>query len=332
MGEPRVMRFTKFWNVWCPASILIVFVCIGCVIEARGIPNNSVGFYGNVAISRQAGQPEIEDDTVGGTGFRVTGLTGPSAASPQSASRQGFSAGDGGLKVVSKPEMRVKLGSRWRYAIEVMTDSPPVNFELQGGPSGMTLSPEGVLEWHAVAVVGSRKIVTVKIQDSSGRGLIHAFHLLIYSASRSSQTALPSAPPTTGVSGGESGIARRTSDFDGSGYRGNLLQVLDGPTALYFVLDLPIKEERIPRHAVIVRHEDRVIPGTLRVISVSEMRAMRTKRPLEGGSPPPNLPPYDFVVAWEPVNPADFVVVKDNTLQYKVAVDFENGLNPEEYR
>lgn len=217
----------------------------------------------------------------------------------------------------SRPKLNAKVGTVWIYAIEVETDSPPVSFKLEQGPPGMTVSDDGVVAWRVVAEPNPRPMGAVKITDANGESTLYGFDIVIEAEDG---TVLPPKPEYK-----NDYRARRTWEFDGPGYRGRLLQIIDGPSGLYFVFDLPVKEDRIPRNAVLVREEGRIIPGTLRVISTADLRAKREELPTKPGSFRPNLPPYDFMVVWEPVDSSQFVVDEDNPRKYTISVDFEKG-------
>jgi hypothetical protein len=83
------------------------------------------------------------------------------------------------LVVSSFPKTRVKLGERWTYTIEVLTDMPPLHYSFASGPKGMTLSRNGELEWLAVAAEGSHKRVTVRIENGRTQTIHHSFDLYV---------------------------------------------------------------------------------------------------------------------------------------------------------
>jgi hypothetical protein len=80
------------------------------------------------------------------------------------------------LFVDSTPPLLARPGETYRYAIQVKSKSGGVEFTLDSGPEGMTLSKDGMLRWEVPAGIEVQQhgvIITVK--DASGQTLLHSF-------------------------------------------------------------------------------------------------------------------------------------------------------------
>ena len=105
------------------------------------------------------------------------------------------------LAVISSPPTYYSMGQPLSYAIKTLSKRGGVNYSLQAGPPGMTLSKEGVLQWTPNdAIPGDSVNVTIVISDDSGKSTIHQFNLQDQANVRRtmhSTFSLPSTQPQT---------------------------------------------------------------------------------------------------------------------------------------
>ena len=84
------------------------------------------------------------------------------------------------LFVSSSPERRAKPGQHYRYAIETKSRQGGLQYKLDSGPKGMTLTPSGLLEWDVPSGYSSpMESIIVTIRDKSGQELFHTFQIQI---------------------------------------------------------------------------------------------------------------------------------------------------------
>jgi hypothetical protein len=82
------------------------------------------------------------------------------------------------LLVTSQPPIRIKKGSTYNYQLEVKSKKGDVGFKLESGPTGMTLSTEGKLEWKVPAdFAEAPPHVIVSIRDKSGQEIFQTFQI-----------------------------------------------------------------------------------------------------------------------------------------------------------
>ena len=121
---------------------------------------------------------------------------------------------------------------------------------------------------------------------------------------------------------GESGEAIVFWQEDGqksSGYPGEVLQVLDGPTEVAVLVDTRLEEGDVSDDTIIVRRYGVAIEGSVRIHDPQPPGESPSKTGERGT---PDLPPYPFVVLWEPDDPADYVAYADNPLVYDITINF----------
>ena len=81
--------------------------------------------------------------------------------------------------LASAPPRLFKRGQKISYAIEVLSKQGGVQYTLESGPPGATVSPEGVLTWDVPADFSPHEAaVVVKLQNSGGQELSHRFKLV----------------------------------------------------------------------------------------------------------------------------------------------------------
>jgi hypothetical protein len=91
-----------------------------------------------------------------------------------SASRATAEVGGGPLHVASPRSLLVPAGKPLSHRIEVQSGRGKLRFTLNRGPAGLTLSPDGLVEW-AVPVRGGAfdETAVLTIEDGSGNSLFH---------------------------------------------------------------------------------------------------------------------------------------------------------------
>lgn len=82
------------------------------------------------------------------------------------------------LLMLSTPRLRAKSGALWDYAMAPLAKHPPVTYQLELGPEGMTLAPEGRLAWKIPANIQGKCKVVVAVTDAKKNSIQHTFTLL----------------------------------------------------------------------------------------------------------------------------------------------------------
>ncbi len=84
------------------------------------------------------------------------------------------------LFVSSSPVRAARPGKHYRYVIQSQSRRGGLQYKLDSGPKGMTLSPQGVLEWDVPAgYAPAVENIIVTIRDRSGQELFHTFTITI---------------------------------------------------------------------------------------------------------------------------------------------------------
>ena len=84
------------------------------------------------------------------------------------------------LFVSSDPERAAKRGKHYRYAIETKSRRGGVQYKLESGPKGMTVSPAGVVDWDVPSNHPTdQETIIVTIKDASGQELFHTFQVSV---------------------------------------------------------------------------------------------------------------------------------------------------------
>jgi hypothetical protein len=79
------------------------------------------------------------------------------------------------LLAVTTPPLRTKSGAKWVYQIGTLEKHGPVEFKLEKGPEGMSLSARGELTWKIPSGIHGTAEVAVVITDSKSNSIRHAF-------------------------------------------------------------------------------------------------------------------------------------------------------------
>ena len=84
------------------------------------------------------------------------------------------------LFVNSAPPSTATRGRLYIYQLDVKSKRGGVNYTLDSGPPGMTLSRAGRLEWLVPPnYTGSQENIIISIRDASGQELFHSFKVLV---------------------------------------------------------------------------------------------------------------------------------------------------------
>lgn len=84
------------------------------------------------------------------------------------------------LFVESAPASAATCGARFTYRMRVRSKRGGVKAQLQSGPPGMTISPDGLLTWQVPAHPPEAQVtVIVQVSDDSGQTTFHSFSLLL---------------------------------------------------------------------------------------------------------------------------------------------------------
>jgi hypothetical protein len=59
-----------------------------------------------------------------------------------------------------------------------MSNAGGVKYALQSGPRGLTVSPEGVVDWTPPPMPGDETVI-VSLKDSSGQETLHTFQISV---------------------------------------------------------------------------------------------------------------------------------------------------------
>ncbi len=96
----------------------------------------------------------------------------------------------------SIPPTSAEPGKPIRYQIEARSKQGGARFRLESGPTGMTVSPAGLVEWQPTAGQGEQTVIVV-VSDNSGQEIFHNFTLRTSSAGMSGPVAVPPASPSS---------------------------------------------------------------------------------------------------------------------------------------
>jgi hypothetical protein len=102
------------------------------------------------------------------------------------------------LFVETLPVTSAEPGQKYTYKIGVLSKAGKVKFELESGPTGMTITPDGVLTW-AVPRSGAdaENGVIVSIADGSGQSVFHTFTVLVAQPPEPRGGRTPATRPTS---------------------------------------------------------------------------------------------------------------------------------------
>ena len=81
------------------------------------------------------------------------------------------------LFVASAPERSAQRGKRYAYQMVVRSKKGGMQYALDSGPKGMTLSASGRLEWQVPADANAQENIIVTVRDASGQEVFHSFQL-----------------------------------------------------------------------------------------------------------------------------------------------------------
>ena len=92
------------------------------------------------------------------------------------------------LFVASRPPRTAKPGSGYQYPLTVKSKRGGARFQIASGPTGMTISPEGQLDWPVPADFARvEETVVVSVKDASGQEIFHTFRISLPDVAESQQ-------------------------------------------------------------------------------------------------------------------------------------------------
>jgi len=98
--------------------------------------------------------------------------------------------------VLSRPETTAQAGTAFRYQIRSATNGGNVEYSLEFGPTGMTVSPEGLVTWNVPRRLrDAHPNVVIRVTSGADRWTFHRFSLDVTGA-----TIDPKADPAAHVS------------------------------------------------------------------------------------------------------------------------------------
>ncbi|MBA4016988.1 MAG: hypothetical protein C0483_07375 [Pirellula sp.] len=77
------------------------------------------------------------------------------------------------LQVVSQPPSEFFPGKKFEYAIRAVSNRGGLSFRLEAGPTGMTVSPKGLVEWQAPADAPEKQTAIIALSDETGQQMFH---------------------------------------------------------------------------------------------------------------------------------------------------------------
>jgi hypothetical protein len=84
------------------------------------------------------------------------------------------------LLITSRPPASVQAGTTLSYPIAARSKKGGLEYQLQSGPKGMTVSPAGLLTWAVPAGVAAGDVdVLVSVHDAAGLERLHRFTLQV---------------------------------------------------------------------------------------------------------------------------------------------------------
>jgi S1-C subfamily serine protease len=84
------------------------------------------------------------------------------------------------LFVISKPAPVVYVGQPFSYKLQSISGADGVHYKLDSGPTGMTVSPNGLVGWTPDSrPVGGVANVVIEVENSAGTKFIHGFEIAI---------------------------------------------------------------------------------------------------------------------------------------------------------
>lgn len=81
------------------------------------------------------------------------------------------------LHVVSEPPGVFRPGKSYDYQIHTLSNRGSIRYRLESGPSGLTVSPDGRVEWQPPIDAPQRQAAIVAVSDRSGKSIFHSIAL-----------------------------------------------------------------------------------------------------------------------------------------------------------
>jgi hypothetical protein len=82
------------------------------------------------------------------------------------------------LFVTSRPVATARAGETYRYPINARSRAGGIQFSIDSGPTGMTVSSSGEVTWKAPANARTEDVI-VRLADASGQTAYHTFTVTV---------------------------------------------------------------------------------------------------------------------------------------------------------
>ena len=84
------------------------------------------------------------------------------------------------LLVTSRPPATAKRGAEYMYQVVVKSKKGQVKYQIDSGPEGLRVSPEGLIKWQVPAdFKGAGSDVILTVRDASGQEAFHTFTIRV---------------------------------------------------------------------------------------------------------------------------------------------------------
>ena len=133
--------------------------------------------------------------------------------------------------ISSQPRLRIRLGDRWLYQIEAQDQNgDPLRYSLTQFPSGMTISPEGLLTWTPTPEQFGSNLVTLEVSDGRGTPLQQSFTLEVLSTADNLAPKFSSVAPLSAAVGKLYRYDLKATDADQDLLQYGIVQGIPGMT------------------------------------------------------------------------------------------------------
>jgi serine/threonine protein kinase len=83
------------------------------------------------------------------------------------------------LVVMSAPDTSIRAGQSWTYQMQVLSNAQEITYQLESGPTGMSVDSKGLLKWNVPANAQGMESVVILIKNKAGESRYHSFDLVI---------------------------------------------------------------------------------------------------------------------------------------------------------
>jgi hypothetical protein len=189
------------------------------------------------------------------------------------------------LYVASAPPLVVRTGVAWSYHPDVRSSAGGVRYSLEGAPSGMDVSPAGVLTWPTPSDdPDATPQVVLRVTDGANRSATQALSLRILPAPAAPLAERPAvAPVADGVPPDPEYIVRLS---------GRAAQVIAAASGNYLLAAVPesrrivvidVRSRKIVREIAVDDDRFSYAAGARHVVVLSRTKATLTRYSLETG-------------------------------------------------